>query len=91
MEWISIEDQLPELNHVVLISAGKFVNAGWLTGSKKYPFAFLDPDELDSYNADDDTVKANAWMAGKVTHWSPMPAPPSNANVTGLAPEGDKS
>lgn len=78
MEWISITDQLPPPEHVVLISDGKHVQAGWITGSKKYPFAFLDPDELDSYDADEDTVMANAWIDGKITHWAPMPAPPSN-------------
>ena len=77
MEWISIEEQLPPIDHVVIVLAGKYVNAGWLTGSKKYPFAFLDPDQLDSYDADDDTVKVNAWVAGKVTHWSPMPTSPN--------------
>ena len=75
MEWISVDEQMPEQGQVVLISSGGFVYAGFVTGAKRYPFAFLDPDEIDTYDADDDTVKVNAFAAGYVTHWTPLPDP----------------
>jgi hypothetical protein len=75
-KWISLEDKDPPLNELVLIRCGKYVDAGWRTGSVRYPFAFVERCTLDSYDADNDTVHANAWCQGKVTHWMPLPDAP---------------
>lgn len=76
--WISVDQEMPEKDAVVLLAAGRHVAPGWLASAgNKYPFAFIDSDELDSY--DGDTVTVNAWIKEKVTHWKPLPPAPKAA------------
>ena len=65
VDWINIDDRLPELNELVLIyqtGLGYYeMQAGYLT------------DDLDGfYISDDDTFIS----LEDVTHWMPSPAPP---------------
>lgn len=76
--WISVDQEMPEKNNVVLLAVGHDVVAGWLANvGGKYPFAFVDSDDLDSY--DGDTMPINAWAQEKVTHWQPLPPAPKAA------------
>ncbi len=76
MEWISVEDKLPEIDEHVLISNGNYVNFGWID-SNYYNY---ETDELQEcwvganlgWDGDSDKVE--------VTHWMPIPKPPKILN-----------
>lgn len=64
MEWININDQLPENSKNVLICHSHgFITLGWLRDPKYYTYRASKWDSVSG-------VKSN------VTHWMPLPAPP---------------
>lgn len=61
MEWISINDRLPEENGYTLVHVGGMIEVRW------YAQYYHDWDKCTS-------------KSRRVTHWMPLPPPPSSHN-----------
>lgn len=73
MEWISVNDNLPEYNEIVLI----YVNCYFETGVNVARFC---KDEIRDNNKKTyswySTVGPMHWFGQNVTHWAKLPNPP---------------
>ena len=67
MEWISVGDRLPEGNSVWIVTEGKFVQE---------EAAYYMADNEWAFTLDGEEIK-------DVTHWMPLPEPPSVTGDTG--------
>ena len=69
MEWISVNDELPKEEDYYLISS----NYGIVVRSFNVYHNCWDDEQADDYWSDA--------IGGKVTHWMPLPPPPSSHNA----------
>ena len=70
MEWISVEDRLPEVDRYVLIKAP----SGYTGLPYRYSEAKYNPD----YKGWTDVANDRITDSGEdVTHWMPLPEPPT--------------
>lgn len=74
-QWISVKDELPPLNEVILITDGDGVVAGKRVNEDRLPYNFIE-DDFDKL-VDEDETSYNSFFAGAVTHWMPLPKPPT--------------
>ena len=59
-EWISVDDRLPEMGQIVLVSGKRHATSGQFTGTRSDPRHWW--------------WKGNTYKY--VTHWMPLPQPP---------------
>ena len=63
--WISVEDELPDYYNLVMIYVGYDVTFGWLVKNNWHNWRYFSDSEVDMIWSND------------VTHWQPLPEPPS--------------
>ena len=66
--WISVEDELPEMGRIVIIT----------DGALSYCACRVEHDTWD-YQIVDDNMSSNAIMAKNVIGWQPLPTPPKQS------------
>lgn len=71
MEWISVEDRLPEENEQVLITDGSDVFYAY-----KYYYEGWDYQIAEDFDGEEGVFSTNAMKEKHVTHWMPLPEPP---------------
>lgn len=86
MNWISVKNDVPPAHEgdpgysiTVLITDGKNI----ATGYYEYEYIADDPDDPHQYSSDvwhDDSnlLKTNCCGWAEVTHWAPLPEPPTD-------------
>jgi hypothetical protein len=67
MEWISVKDQLPEIDQKVLVWNIKFPDPEFLD------IGYYDPD-----SCPDTCWRCEEYMSIEPTHWMPLPEPPED-------------
>ena len=84
MNWIKIEDQLPEPQKMVQIAyRGKFVTIGWYCGKYQIKADFDVEDDFDYKEEEDEHYVKEGWRSecleseyyypiNEVTHWAPL-------------------
>jgi len=79
MEWRKIETAPKD--EIILLSDGRDVVVGWWTDDKKYPWSFVEDtefvDELEEWDKRK-LIQPNAYPNETVTHWMPLPKPPTS-------------
>ena len=73
MEWISVEDELPEEHHIIDVYIGDGERD---TSVEFYDGNFYGPEQ--DFSVDDCGYGcfSNTYLIESVTHWMPLPEPP---------------
>ncbi len=72
-EWVSIDDGLPDLDTMVLITDGENTYYAQRTLDKDWQFKISE-----DWNDEEYKFNENAMKLEDVTHWQPLPEPPKN-------------
>jgi len=81
MEWISVEDRLPEVDQYVLVYA---IERSSIVFKKEIPVRFFAVDCLKVWNDRKANGKKMFFVdrfSGKITHWMPLPKRPNHVQV----------
>jgi len=79
MEWISVEEQLPELEASILLWVVGDDGAAAISGWRETEPQSYTAVEWDNENGADFPPEYSTDEWGTVTHWMPLPDPPEEA------------
>lgn len=83
MKWISVEDELPKTDCMVIVairSTEKNTTYGKHAHTYSYPSYFDGEGHFLQVGGMSDSLENSGW---KITHWQPLPSPPEDSKQSG--------